>query len=142
MEGEKSTWAAPPLGVEHYISALGNRWEKVIPKEGSKKCCLWGDRAKTVAYIINECEMHALGEYKNRHDWVALIIHWVLCLREVLLEPAKVKNFGFSLLVILTRDHDKLKPANNMLCAPSIIMIIIDKWNQSISSHNNNVNKY
>ena len=37
------------------------------------------DRYETVTHIISECSKMAQKEYKTRHDWVGMVIHWELC---------------------------------------------------------------
>ena len=43
------------------------------------RCRLWGDRDEAINYIISECDKLAQREYKTRHYWVGMMIHWELC---------------------------------------------------------------
>ena len=40
---------------------------------------LFGDRDETINHIINERSKLALREYKTRHDWLGMVIHWDMC---------------------------------------------------------------
>ena len=45
------------------------------------KCRLYGDSNEIANHIISECSKLTLKEYKRRHDWVGMVIHWELCKR-------------------------------------------------------------
>ena len=42
---------------------------------------LYGERDETINHIISECSKLALKEYKIRHYWVGMVIHWELCMK-------------------------------------------------------------
>ena len=42
-------------------------------------CRLCGDTSETVRHIISGCKKLAQGEYRKRHDKVALRVHWEIC---------------------------------------------------------------
>jgi hypothetical protein len=52
---------------------------KIMNEQGSTMCRMCGVRDETVMHILSECGKLAQGEYKKRHDRVALLIHWELC---------------------------------------------------------------
>ena len=42
-------------------------------------CRLCGDSTETVRHIVSGCKKLAQGEYRKRHDKVALRVHWEIC---------------------------------------------------------------
>ena len=49
---------------------------RVDKTQQNSKCRLFCDRGETTNHIISECCRLAQKEYKVRHDWVGLVIHW------------------------------------------------------------------
>ena len=45
----------------------------------NSKCRLCGDRDETINHIISVCSKLAQKEYKVKHDWVGMGIHWEMC---------------------------------------------------------------
>ena len=50
-----------------------------IKTQQNSKCRLCDDRDETINHIISECCKLAQKEYKTRHDWVGMVIHWEMC---------------------------------------------------------------
>ena len=49
---------------------------KIDKTQGESKCRLCGKVDETVRHIVCECPMLAQREYKRRHDWVGIKVHW------------------------------------------------------------------
>ena len=49
---------------------------KLENPQWNSKCRLCGDRDKMINHIIGELVQK---EYKTRHDWMRMVIHWELC---------------------------------------------------------------
>ena len=47
----------------------------------SPMCRMCGERGESIDHIVSECEKRAQREHKRRHDNVARIIHWTLCVK-------------------------------------------------------------
>ena len=52
---------------------------RIDKSQENNGCRFCGDRDETINHIISECSKLVLKEYKTRHDWVDLVIHWELC---------------------------------------------------------------
>ena len=52
---------------------------RIDKTQQNSKCGLCGDRDETINHIISECSKLAQKEYKPRHDWVGMVIHWEMC---------------------------------------------------------------
>ena len=52
---------------------------KIDKMQQNSKCRLCDDRDKTINHILSKCSKLAHKEYKTRHDWVGMMIHWKLC---------------------------------------------------------------
>ena len=63
--------------------ALPTRWKKVhIEKQGGTSLCrMCNEKEETIFHILSECPKLAQSEYKKRHDKVAQLVHWNLCIR-------------------------------------------------------------
>ena len=63
--------------------ALPTRWKKVhIEKQGGTSLCrMCNEKEETIFHILSECPKLAQSEYKKRHDKVAQLVHWSLCMR-------------------------------------------------------------
>ena len=66
---------------------LQNRhWERFMLSSTSNKsvesslCRLCNQKDETINHIISKCKMLANKEYKRRHDNIARLVHWKLCL--------------------------------------------------------------
>ena len=57
----------------NYVKAIIDKTQK------NSKCRLCGNRDKTINHIISECSKLAYKDYKTRHNWVGMVIHWELC---------------------------------------------------------------
>ena len=51
---------------------------KIDKTQQNSKRWLYGDRDKTINYIISECSKLGQKEYKTRHEWFEKVIHWEL----------------------------------------------------------------
>ena len=49
---------------------------RIDKTQQNSKCMLCGDRDETMNHIISECSKLAQKEYKTRHGWVGMVIHW------------------------------------------------------------------
>ena len=49
---------------------------RIDKTQQNNKCRLCHDRDETINHIISECSELAQREYKARHDWVGMNIHW------------------------------------------------------------------
>ena len=59
----------------HYIKVKNDNMQQ------NSKCRLCRDRDERVYHIISECSKLAQKEYKTKHDWIGIVIHWELCKR-------------------------------------------------------------
>ena len=52
---------------------------RIDKTQQNSKCRLCGDRDETINHVISECIKLAQKEYKTKHDWVSMVIHWEMC---------------------------------------------------------------
>ena len=52
---------------------------RIDKTQQNSKCMLCGDSDKTINHIISECSKLAQKEYKARHNWAGMVIHWEMC---------------------------------------------------------------
>ena len=52
---------------------------KIDKTQEESKCRMRGQVDETVNHIISECSKLAQVDYKHRHDWVGIRIHWEVC---------------------------------------------------------------
>ena len=53
--------------------------EIIDDTQQNSKCILFGNRDKTINYIISKYSKGGQREYKSRHDWVGNVIHRKFC---------------------------------------------------------------
>ena len=70
----------PLLIAAQDIAVRTNHIKARIDKtQQNSKCRLCGDGDETINHKISECNRLAQKEYKTRHDWVGMVIHWEMC---------------------------------------------------------------
>ena len=52
---------------------------KIDKIQRNSKFRLCSDRDETINHIISEWNKLAPKEYKTRHDWIGMVIHWEMC---------------------------------------------------------------
>ena len=67
------------LAAQDQVLPTRNVQVKIYGKTGTSKCRMCDHAEETIMHIVSECEKLAQGEYKKRHDKVALRLHWELC---------------------------------------------------------------
>ena len=55
---------------------------KIDMTQQNSKYRLWGNGDKLINYITNECSELAQKEYKTRHEWAGIVIHYELCKKD------------------------------------------------------------
>ena len=107
---------------------------RIDKTQPNSKCRLCRDRDETINHIISECSKLPQWEYKARHDWVGMVIHWEMCKKHkfdhtnklYMHNPAPViENDTHKLLWDFNILTDHLIPARR----PDIIIISKEKEN-------------
>ena len=52
---------------------------RIDKMQQNSKCRLCVDGDETINHIISECSKLAQKEYKTRHEWMDMVIHWEMC---------------------------------------------------------------
>ena len=67
------------ISAQNNAIRTNNIKARIDKTQQNSKCRLCGDRDETTNHIISECSKLAQKEYKTRHDWVGMVIHWEMC---------------------------------------------------------------
>ena len=61
------------------INNIKAKIDKTKKKKKNSKCRMCGKAGKSVNHVLSKCSKLAQKEYKRRHDWFGLQIHWEIC---------------------------------------------------------------
>jgi len=67
------------LAAQDQALPTRNLQVKIYGKTGTTRCRMCDHAEETIMHLVSECEQLAQGEYKKRHDKVAMRVHWELC---------------------------------------------------------------
>ena len=68
-----------PMAAQNNAITTNHIKARIDKTQQNNKCRLCGDRDETINHIISECSKLAQKEYKTRHNWVGMVIHWKMC---------------------------------------------------------------
>ena len=68
-----------PIALQNNAIRTNHIKARIDKTQQNSRFRLYGERDDIINHILSECSKLARKEYKTRHDWVSMLIHWELC---------------------------------------------------------------